>query len=171
MFAEISTRNSNRKFNTAVLKCVNNQIITTIPTLKNENICFLPDEIIYISIPFSSSIYSFEATFKEIKKIKDRFFFTFDLIKNYEKNNIRKDKRIHTDLPAILNQPSATDFSFACILDASKNGFKIETSEAINRRIFHISFQNGESKETKRVKIAWTKKLGNIYHYGLQTVL
>lgn len=171
MLAEIFSKNSNRKFNIVILNHTDNQIVTTIPTLKNERVYFLPNELVHISIISAHKIYSFEGFYQESKIINGEHFFAFTKTSSMENDNIRKDRRIYADIPAILNLQNNQNYSFANILDSSKNGFKIETNELIIHRILHISYQNGSQKETKRVKITWMRKIGNLHYYGLQAVL
>lgn len=171
MFAEIFSSNSERKFNIHIIKHVNDTIITTIPKLKNEIIGFLPEETIYITIPSGTFIYSFEVSFEKIQKINKEFFYNFNVIYESKKENVRRDKRVQTDLPAVLKFPQTEIPSFAQIIDLSQNGFRIETNKSIPRRIFNISYENGVKSEIKRVKIAWSKKVNNMYQYGLQAVL
>lgn len=170
MFAEIFTDSSVRKFNAFMLVYDDEKMITTIPTFKDEHIFFLPNETIHISVPMQNNVYSFEANFNKFKKLNDNYFFSFDILHDSVSDNIRREKRIHTDNPAILKNSVDPNYSFANVLDSSRNGLRIETTEMINRRVLNISFQNGNSKESRRVKIAWSRKVGEKYHYGLQTI-
>lgn len=171
MLAELHSDRNERKFNVYVLKCDNNQLITTVPTLKSEPIHFFPEEIIYISIPTEKHIYLFETHLAQIKKINGVHVFVFSILWKSETHNIRKDHRLHTDLPASCSGLRESDFTLATVLDVSKQGLKIETGGSLLRKTFHIVFENGSKKETRCVKIAWTKKTPHGYQYGLQTVL
>ena len=170
MFAEVFSKGSNRKYNAFTVQFSDTEIVTTIPKLKEENICFLPDDTIFINIPMNNNNYIFETTFKSFKKMNSMFFFRFNILENQVTKNIRKELRKHTDNPAILNLPNRSEFSFANILDTSKNGMKIETEDFLHRRVLHVSFQNGLEKEVRRVKVAWHRKIGNKHQYGLETV-
>lgn len=170
MFAEIFTENSVRKFNAFMLIYDDQKMVTTIPTFKDEHIFFLPNETIYISIPMKNNVYSFEANFNKFKKLNDNYFFSFDILHDSVSDNIRREKRVHTDNPAILKNAVDPNYSFANVLDFSKNGLKIETNDLINRRVLQVSFQNGDTKENRRVKIAWSRKVGEKYQYGLHTI-
>lgn len=170
MLAELHSERNERKFNVYVLKCANNQIISTIPTLKSEPIYFFPEELISLSIPTNNHIYFFETHLSHMKKLNGVPVYVFSIVMQGEKKNIRKDLRLHTDLPAACTGLHDNDVAVATILDVSKHGLKIETCASLLRKTFHIVFDNGIKKESRRVKIAWTKKTGSGYQYGLQTV-
>ena len=171
MLAELHSNRNERKFNVHILKYVNNQLITTVPTLKSEPIHFFPEEMIYISMPSDECLYLFETRIEDVKKINGVNVFVFSIIWQSEQSNHRKDRRFHTDLPASCSGMDRTDSTLATVLDMSKKGLKIETGESLLRKTFYIAFQHNMKKEIRRVKIAWTKKTPTGYQYGLQTVL
>lgn len=171
MLAELHSNRNERKFNVYVLQCVNNELITTVPTLKAEPIHFFEEEWIHISFPMEKNSCHFNTQFSHVKKINDRLVYVFSIFWQGEQSNIRKDVRLHTDLPAFCSGVQEKDYSLATVLDVSKQGLKIETTGSLLRKTFHIVFEHGMKKETRRVKIAWTKKTTNGYQYGLQTVL
>lgn len=170
MLAELHSERNERKFNIYVLKCANNQMITTVPMLKSEPIHFFPEELIHLSIPTDKQIYLFETHLSHAKKLNGIYVYVFSIVSQSEKMNTRKDRRLHTDLPAACTGIRDNDVALATVLDVSKQGLKIETCVSLLRKTFHIMFDNGIKKESRRVKIAWTKKTANGYQYGLQTV-
>ena len=171
MFAELYSDRNERKFNVYVLQYINNQLITTVPQLKNEPIHFFAEEAITVSIATEKNLYEFETVFSHAKQINGLHVFVFSIIQQGEKHNIRRDVRLHTDIPASCSGLDSSNFTLATVLDVSKKGMKIETAGSLMRTTFQISFDNGTRKENRRVKIAWTKKTSAGYLYGLQSVL
>lgn len=143
------------------------RVITAVPKKRGEYIFFYPEEELTLHFTSASRITFYKVRFQEIKLIKKSIYYVFSILSFFEIDNIRKEERKYVECPAILQDQNIT--KLGTILDMSENGMKIETKKPLEQPFVQILFERKNKHIYVQGEIMWTKKIGNLYYYGMKT--
>lgn len=170
-FSSINAELLSERFDTAlkieIIKGNNMHVYTSTPLKSKEVIQFSKDELVKIVYYFGEFTYEFTAAFETVLEVEGKRGYKFVINSVEINNNYRREKRKIVEYKAILIHSKG--MNQATILDLSKSGMKVESSEpVIGKKIeIHYNDEFGVTREAKG-KIVWTKELDGKFHYGIK---
>lgn len=143
------------------------KILTAVPKTRGEFIFFHPSEELFLQYFSESFIYSYTVFFREIKLIKNKIYYVFDVVSFEVIENNRIESRSSAEHQAVLSDNSRS--RVVTILDISGSGLKIESKSAIENTHITVYFEKGNKDFSATGKVVWKKNSGDHFLYGVKT--
>jgi len=144
-----------------------NTILTAVPKSRGEFIFFHPTEELTLYYLTDDFIYTYHVVFREIKLIKNKIYYLFDVLSVESFENNRTEPRRYAEHQGIAQNNHQSNL--VTVLDISDSGLKIESILPLSEKYVTVFFEKGSNEYSASGKIVWEKPHNGCFLYGVKT--